>query len=535
MLNRAFPRRCIRAFFPPRMSSSTAPLFNWLDHRAAGVLLHPTSFPGPHGIGTLDGHATRFLEFLARAGFTYWQTCPLGATGYGNSPYQAFSAFAGNPYLIDLEPLVAAGLLEPRELAQLAALNSARVEFGAIWTHKWPVLFAAAERFQKNPVALPYGDFQEFCASHCDWLDSYAYFLALKDHFAGRPWWEWPAEQRDFEKAAKSPLRRKLSARIFAHQFLQYLFFGQWRQLRANADTLGIRIIGDVPIFVAQDSADVWANPDLFLLDPVDRRPTFVAGVPPDYFSADGQLWGNPLYDWPVHRQTGYAWWLRRLAATFDLCDVVRIDHFRGFESYWAVPAGSPNARRGSWEPGPGLDFFRAVRAAFPEAKIIAEDLGVLTPAVAALRDATGLPGMAISQFAFGGNARNLYLPHNHVPNCVLYPGTHDNDTTRGWYGSVDELTRDHVRRYFRIGGTEIQWDFIRAAYASPCRLAIIPLQDLLNLDSSARFNTPGVPDGNWEWRYNSAQIENLEHRSAAYLLELGELYGRLPEEKPAV
>lgn len=517
------------------MSPTSAPLFNWLDQRAAGVLLHPTSFPGPHGIGTLNVHAVRFLEFLAKAGFSYWQVCPLGSTGYGNSPYQSFSAFAGNPYLIDLEPLLAAGLLQRAELAKLERLPTDRVDFGAIWQEKWPVLFTAAERFQKKPVALPYGDFAEFCAAQSAWLDDYAYFLALKDHFAGRPWWEWPAEQRNFEKATKAALRRTLAPKIFAHQFLQYVFFGQWRQLRAHAAKLGIEVVGDVPIFVALDSADVWANPDLFLLDPTTRRPTFVAGVPPDYFSADGQLWGNPLYDWPAHQRTGYAWWLRRMAATFDLCDVVRIDHFRGFETYWAVPAGAPNARKGTWELGPGLDFFRAVRTSFPAAKIIAEDLGVLTPEVIALREATGLPGMAITQFAFGGDAKNLYLPHNHAANCVLYPGTHDNDTTRGWYATTDEKSRDHLRRYFRISGAEIAWDFIRAAYASPCRLAVVPLQDLLNLDSSARFNTPGKPDGNWEWRYRSEQLETLERNSTKYLSDLGELYGRLPAPRPVL
>ncbi|HLP00633.1 MAG TPA: 4-alpha-glucanotransferase [Opitutaceae bacterium] len=521
------------------MSPKNAPLFNWLEGRAAGVLLHPTAFPGPHGVGTLDRHAARFLEFLARAGFSYWQVCPLGSTGYGNSPYQSFSAFAGNPYLIDLEPLIAAGLLARTDLAKLEALPADRVDFGGIWQHKWPVLFAAAERFQKalgqqKAPELPYGDFTEFCASQAAWLGDYALFLALKDHFGGRPWWEWPADSRTYEKAVKSQLRRTLAPKVFAHQFLQYVFFGQWRALRQQANAHGIQIIGDVPIFVALDSADAWANSDLFLLDPNTRRPTFVAGVPPDYFSADGQLWGNPLYDWPAHQRTRYVWWMRRLAAAFELCDVVRIDHFRGFESYWAVPAGSPNARKGTWELGPGLDFFRAVREAFPRARIIAEDLGVLTPEVLALREATGLPGMAITQFAFGGDAKNLYLPHNHTPNCVLYPGTHDNDTTRGWYAAAPEQVRDHLRRYFRISGQEISWDFIRAAYVSPCRLAILPLQDLMNLDCTARFNTPGTAEGNWEWRYRPAQLDALERDSAAYLRELGELYGRLPEAVPA-
>jgi 4-alpha-glucanotransferase len=509
------------------MSTHTAPLFNWLDRRAVGVLLHPTSLPGAHGIGTLGGAANRFLDFLSRAGFRYWQVCPLGATGYGNSPYACFSAFAGNPYLIDLDPLVAAGLLNPTELAPLAALSSDRVDFGGVWRHKWPVLFAAAERYHKKPVVLPYGDYRQFCAKHAAWLEDYAYFLALKDHYSGKAWWDWPAEHRDFEKASKSALRRTLAPKIAAHQFLQYLFFGQWQQLHQRAKGLGIQVIGDVPIFVAMDSADVWANPSLFLLDNSTRRPTFVAGVPPDYFSADGQLWGNPLYDWPAHQRTGYKWWLDRMTSTYELCDVVRIDHFRGFESYWAVPAGAKTARKGTWEAGPGLDFFRAIHKAFPSAKIIAEDLGVLTDEVLALRDATGLPGMAITQFAFGGDAANLYLPHNQVPNCVLYPGTHDNDTTRGWYSGTDEKTRDHVRRYFRISGTEITWDFIRSAYASPCRLAVIALQDLLDLDSSARFNTPGRAEGNWEWRYRAEQLDSLERQASSYLRELGALYGR--------
>jgi len=481
----------------------------------------------------LNGHAIRFLDFLVQSGFSYWQVCPLGATGYGNSPYQSFSAFAGNPYLIDLDAFVDSGLLERSELADLDALPADCVDFGGIWQRKWPALFSAAERFSKKPVLLPYGDFKDFCSAQAGWLDDYAYFLALKDHFEGHPWWEWPTELRNFEKAAKSPLRRTLASKIQAHRFLQYVFFGQWRLIRRQAAARGIQIVGDVPIFVALDSADVWANPDLFLLDPATRRPTVVAGVPPDYFSADGQLWGNPLYDWPAHQRTGYFWWLRRMASTFDLCDVIRIDHFRGFESYWAVPAGAPNARKGSWELGPGIDFFRAVRTAFPNAKIIAEDLGILTPEVLALREATGLPGMAITQFAFGGDSGNLYLPHNHVPNCVLYPGTHDNDTTRGWYASIDEKTRDHLRRYFRINGGEIAWDFIRAAYVSPCRLAVIPLQDLLNLDSSARFNLPGKPDGNWEWRYRAEHMEALVRSSAQYLHELGALYGRLPAPKP--
>jgi 4-alpha-glucanotransferase len=313
-----------------------------------------------------------------------------------------------------------------------------------------------------------------------------------------------------------------------AHAFLQYLFFSQWRRVRAQAAAAGIEIIGDIPIFTALDSADVWAHPELFQLDPLTLRPIAVAGVPPDYFSADGQLWGNPLYDWPAHAANGYAWWLDRLRAAFALADVVRIDHFRGFEAYWSVPAGAATARTGRWIQGPGLPFFSAVQAAIPGARLIAEDLGLLTPEITALREATGLPGMAVLQFAFGGSATNPYLPHNLRPNCVIYPGTHDNDTALGWYQTADESVRDHVRRYLRVSGREIGWDLIRSAYASVAGLAVIPLQDLLSLGPEGRFNTPGQAAGNWGWRYRAEQLERLQRDSAGYLRELAELHGRL-------
>jgi 4-alpha-glucanotransferase len=307
------------------------------------------------------------------------------------------------------------------------------------------------------------------------------------------------------------------------------LFFAQWRALRAAATERGIEIIGDIPIFVAADSADVWANPELFELDAKTGRPLAVAGVPPDYFSTDGQLWGNPLYDWAKHSADGFKWWHARLRASFELCDVVRIDHFRGFDAYWRIPATAPTARTGEWVQAPGLELFKSVRAAFPQAKIIAEDLGELTPRVVALREATGLPGMAILQFAFGGDdAENLYLPHNLVPNGVIYPGTHDNDTTIGWYATTTEKERDHARRYLRVDGREIGWDFIRASYAAVSRLAVFPMQDVLSLGSEARFNAPGKPQGNWQWRARSAQIEQLiTGGTAAYLKSLGAMYGR--------
>jgi 4-alpha-glucanotransferase len=336
---------------------------------------------------------------------------------------------------------------------------------------------------------------------------------------------------RSLAAANKSPLRTELAPRAEAYEFIQYLFFGQWARLRQRAAERGIQIIGDTPIFTAHDSADVWSSPHLFQLDRRTLRPIAVAGVPPDYFSADGQLWGNPLYDWEAHAADGYAWWRSRLRANFALCDVVRIDHFRGFEAYWAVAAGAATARTGQWVAGPGVNFFRAIQSAMPEAKLIAEDLGLLSPEVIALREATGLPGMAVLQFAFGGGADNLYLPHNLSANTVVYPGTHDNDTTRGWYAQTDEKIRDHVRRYFRISGEEISWDFLRIAFASVANLAVVPFQDLLSLGADARFNTPGQSQGNWTWRYRDEQLCTLRENPSAYLRELLSLYGR---DRPA-
>ncbi|HWA08677.1 MAG TPA: 4-alpha-glucanotransferase [Opitutaceae bacterium] len=513
------------------MKSSPArvarPLFDWLSTRAAGVLLHPTSLPGDQGVGTFDAQAGRFLDFLQAAGCKYWQLCPLGPTGYGDSPYQCFSAFAGNPYLIDLRDFVAHGLLEEAALAPLARLGTDRVDYGALYELKWPLLFQAHERYRRAGEPALYGDFAAFKQQHAGWLDAYAFFRALKDHHQGRPWWEWPAAVRHYADAVKSPLRQRLAAAIEAHQFTQYAFFGQWSRVKADAAKRGIGIIGDLPIFVAADSADVWANPSLFELDPRTSLPIAVAGVPPDYFSADGQLWGNPLYIWPRHAADNYAWWRERLRASFALYDIVRIDHFRGFEAYWRIPLPAKNARTGEWTPGPGLHFFESVRAAFPDARIIAEDLGVLTPEVIKLRDDTGLPGMAILQFAFGSDAKNLYLPHNLVANGVIYPGTHDNDTSRGWYATATEKERDMVRRYLRVSGQEAGWDFIRASYAAVSRLAVIPLQDILSLGSEARFNTPGQPAGNWQWRYRSSQLDALFNGTAAYLRELAALTGR--------
>jgi 4-alpha-glucanotransferase len=507
--------------------SPGGPLFSWLQDRGAGVLLHPTSFPGNQGIGTLDTAAERFLEFLAAAGLRHWQICPLGPTGFGDSPYQCFSAFAGNPYLIDLEALVTAGLLDSADLRPLRALPADRIDFGALYHLKWPLLHAAHARLSAGKGREPYGSFADFKRLHAEWLAPYTLFRALKDHHQGQPWWDWPAALRTHAGAAASPIARTLATAIDAHAFTQYLFFGQWSQVRAAAARRGITIIGDLPIFVARDSADVWADPNLFELDPQTAQPLAVAGVPPDYFSAEGQLWGNPLYRWEHHAADGFAWWMRRLRTAFAQHDVVRIDHFRAFDEYWRIPFPATTARHGTWKPGPGRRFFEQVRTTFPDARIIAEDLGELTPSVIRLREETGLPGMAILQFAFGCGSDNSYLPHQLSRNSVLYPGTHDNDTTRGWYASAPEAARDHARRYLEVNGTEISWDFIRAAYRSVSRLAVLPLQDLLSLDSRARMNTPGKPEGNWQWRYRSAQLASLGGDTTAYLRRIGELYGR--------
>ncbi len=511
---------------PP--ASPAAPLYNWLKNRQAGVLMHPTSLPNDQGVGVLDGEMDRFLDFLKAAGISNWQVCPLGPTGYGDSPYQCFSSFAGNPYLIDLQALVAAGLLVDGDLATLRELPRVHVDYGWLYVTKWPVLFRAFAAAKARKFAgLPYGDFAAFRSTQASWLEGYALFLALKDHHDGKAWWEWPAKHRFLAAARKSALPASVIERAEAHAFFQYLFFGQWARVRAAARARGIQLIGDAPIFVARDSADVWSRPDLFQIDQKTGVPLAVAGVPPDYFSADGQLWGNPLYAWDKHAAEDYAWWLERLRANFALCDVVRIDHFRAFDTYWSIPADAKTAKHGEWKQGPGLPFFQAVKAALPDAKLIAEDLGDLFDSVRELRDACGFPGMIILQFAFGGDSSNLYLPHNVVANAIVYPGTHDNDTTLGWYAAVGAKEKDYVRRYLGVDGREIGWDFIRASYSSVSRLAIVPMQDLLSLDGAARFNMPGVAAGNWQWRYSEAQIEALRVGSSAYLRELAELYGR--------
>jgi 4-alpha-glucanotransferase len=479
----------------------------------------------------LDGAVDQFLEFLKDSGVRQWQICPLGPTGYGDSPYQCFSSFAGNPYLIDLYPLLNCGLLTHADIDTVRQLPRDHVDYGWLYVTKFPVLFRSFESFssRRDSVKLPYGDFEVFKKTHASWLKPYSLFLAIKDYYHGPAWWEWPEEVRFFDKAKDSALAKEVAARAEAHAFFQYLFYGQWTRVRAKASSLGVEIIGDAPIFVARDSADVWASPHLFQIDQKTGKPLAVAGVPPDYFSADGQLWGNPLYNWEAHALDGYAWWLERLKANFALCDIVRIDHFRAFDTYWSIPAAAKTAKTGEWKKGPSLDFFKAIQTALPAARLIAEDLGDLFQSVRDLRAATGLPGMTILQFAFGGDAGNLYLPHNLTANSVVYPGTHDNDTTLGWYRSASEQEADYARRYLRVGGSEIGWDFIRSAYASVSNLAVIPMQDFFSLGSEARFNTPGQAAGNWQWRYDEHLLRQLHHEGgASYLKELATLYGRI-------
>ena len=515
----------------PTKSSKPAeaalPLFEWPEERHSGVLLHPTALPGTTGIGTLGREAFRFVDLLAAAGVNYWQTCPLGPTSYGDSPYQCLSAFAGNPYLIDPDELVQLGLLRADEVEPSRTDPGTPVDYGKLWHLRPHLLHQAVERLPDCQQRLDseYGPLAEFEKEQASWLDPYALFQALKESFDFRPWLEWPEEYRSYERAIEQPLSPEIKSSVEEQKRIQYLFFGQWRKLRDYADSKKVKFIGDIPIFVALDGADAWQFPEIFQLDE-NLHPTVVAGVPPDYFSETGQLWGNPLYDWKVLKKNKFKWWMDRFRLNFELFDIVRIDHFRGFEAAYTIPADAKDARKGKWEKGPGLSFFKELQKNFPEPKVILEDLGIITPEVDQLRLDTGLPGMAVLHFAFD-EPSNVYLPH-HLKSCTaLYPGSHDNDTSVGWYAKENENVRDYLRRYLRVSGDEIAWDLIRAGYASVASLFVVPLQDLLSLDSEARFNTPGTPSGNWSWRASPEMMQQVENESAAYLKELSELYHR--------
>jgi 4-alpha-glucanotransferase len=471
-------------------------------NRSSGVLLHPTSFPGRHGIGTLGQRAREWIDWLANAGQQLWQVLPLGHTGYGDSPYQSFGAFAGNPLLIDLETLRDEGWLESEPLENAPEFPSDLVDYGWIYVWKWPVLRQASKAFQERASLEQRAAFQAFREENKSWLEDYALFMACKNAHGGTPWTEWASDLVHRDPQALEFARQEYAEDVELYALAQHWFFQQWGAVREYAHGKGIKIIGDIPIFVAHDSSDVWANQHLFMLEP-DGSPSVVAGVPPDYFSATGQLWGNPHYRWEVMERDGFQWWLQRFAETFKVVDIVRVDHFRGFEAYWEVPWPAEDAIKGRWVKAPGVALFNAVRARFGDLAIIAEDLGVITPAVEALRDGFNLPGMKILQFAFYGDLTDPFLPHNYVTNCVVYTGTHDNDTTLGWWKSEPETTHNKVLEYLKVTGEDIVWDLIRAAWQSKAVMALAPLQDLLVLDTEARMNLPGSLGGrNWGWRY---------------------------------
>jgi 4-alpha-glucanotransferase len=463
------------------------------------------------------------VAWLARSGCRVWQMLPLGPTGYGDSPYQSFSAFAGNPMLISPEALVEQGLLTRDEVDGAPAFEIDRVDFGAVIGWKEQMLTRLTDAFGARAPRDMQAEYQRFRDANRTWLDDYAVFMTLKRAHGGAPWTEWPESLRARDAKALAATRRERAAEIEAQSIRQFVFFRQWGAVAEAAHAAGIELVGDIPIFVAHDSADVWARPDLFALD-ASGQPAFVAGVPPDYFSPTGQRWGNPVYRWESMRADGYAWWLRRLQAVLSVVDTVRLDHFRGFEAYWEIPASAPTAETGRWAPGPGAEFLSAIRRALGSLPIIAEDLGVITPAVKKLRADFGLPGMKVLQFAFDGSPDEEFLPHNYAEHCVVYTGTHDNDTVVGWYESAPEETRDLCRRYLGRDGTEIAWDLIRSAWSSAAQWAIAPLQDLLSLGSQARMNFPGRENGNWGWR---VRADVLTDALADRLAEWNHIYGR--------
>ena len=501
------------------------------NHRHSGVLLHPTSLPGPHGSGDLGPAAYHFVDWLVAAGQTRWQLLPLGGVGPGNSPYMSPSAFAGNELLIDLAQLRDAGWLAADEIAPDPGFAEQRVDFSRVHPFRMTRLRLAAAKFLRDARHDAQQRFAAFCADAGDWLDDYALFMALDQQYGG-VWQQWPEALAQRQEQALQTARATHADECDFWRFCQWCFASQWASLKAYAKQRGVLLIGDMPIFVSPHSADVWAHQDLFDLD-ARGQARVVAGVPPDYFSATGQLWGNPLYRWEAHRQQGYRWWIERMRTTLARCDIVRIDHFRGFESYWEVPADAPTAITGKWQPGPGSALFDALRAALApdggQLPVIAEDLGIITPPVRALRAAVGLPGMRVLQFAFDGHADNPYLPHNYEADTVVYTGTHDNDTSWGWWCALTVDEQEQVRRYLAIGGDFSEWDLIRAAWSSVAALAVVPLQDVLGLDSRSRMNQPGLGQGSWEWRFSWHQVAPWH---ADRLAQLTRLYGRLPRRQ---
>lgn len=501
------------------------------NDRASGILLHPTSLPGKYGIGTLGKACFDFIDFLVRAGQTYWQILPLGPTGYADSPYQCFSAHAGNPNLIDLDLLVKLKLLDHEDLEDFPHLSENQVEFDAVQKARLPILKKAFERFLHYADNLDKMAYRNFLKEQSKWINDYALFMAIKSNRGQRPWYQWEESLKMRDPEALRAIQTSFHEEIDFHKFLQYAFFRQWMAVKEYAHKYKIRIIGDIPLYVALDSADAWSNPEIFEFDK-NRNPIRVGGVPPDYFSETGQLWGNPLFRWDVLKETDYRWWIERIETNLMLYDIIRIDHFRGFAAYWAVPYGEKTAVNGSWIPCPGQDFFSVIREKLGSLPIIAEDLGVITPDVEALRDGFGLPGMKILQFAFDSAEANDYIPHNYVKNCIVYTGTHDNDTVVGWFEKASDEDKKYVLDYLNTDGNEINWAFIRLAWSSVANTAIVPMQDLLGLDTESRMNLPGTTTGNWTWR---AKNSDFTAGLAERLARLTRLYGRTIKVKTKI
>ena len=495
--------------------------------RTSGILLPVASLPSKYGIGAFSKEAYKFVDTLEKAGQSYWQILPLGPTGYGDSPYQSFSTFAGNPYFIDLEKLIKMGWITKDECkAYDFGDNAGYVDYEKIYNCRYEILRKAYERSRIADDA----DFQKFCKENKEWLDDYALYTEIKAANDGKSWSEWEDEYRLRDELALEKFAKENREGILFQKFMQYEFATQWGALKAYANEKGIEIIGDIPIYVAFDSADSWSHPELFQFDE-NGLPTGVAGCPPDAFRATGQLWGNPLYKWEYHKKTEYDWWIKRIRHCLKLYDVVRIDHFRGFDEYYSIPYGNKTAVDGTWMPGPGMDLFRTIEEKLGKLNIIAEDLGFLTESVLQMLSDSGFPGMKVIQFAFDPNGGSAYLPHNYPENSVVYTGTHDNDTTRGWYHSTDKATRDFAKEYMnaqRLDEDDLAWDFIRLAMSSKANLCVTPMQDLLNLDGKARINVPSTLGGNWTWRMEKGQFDE---ETVKRLKRMTWLYERLPRE----
>lgn len=486
------------------------------NNRASGILLHPTSLPGRYGIGTLGEQAKKWIDFLHKSGQKYWQILPLGHTGFGDSPYQCFSTFAGNPYLIDPDILLNKGWISKYDLP-ISQKDDDLVDFGDIYLTKFVFLRKVFSNFKKNENSE---DFDNFCEENKSWLDDYAIFMQLKDFNNGNPWLKWDDKYRLRDKKALLEFAKKEEGGIAFYKFCQWLFFVQWNDIKQYANNSGVDIIGDIPLYVALDSADAWATPEVFQFNE-SRQPTHVAGVPPDYFSETGQLWGNPLYNWERLKERNFDWWVERVKASNDIYDIIRIDHFRGFEAYWSVPFEDETAMNGEWVKGPGNELFDVLKRELGNLPIIAEDLGVITEPVEKLRDDFDFPGMKILQFAFHSKDGNTYLPHNYQRNAIVYTGTHDNDTICGWYNTLEDFARDNVHTYLASDGDDIHWKMIRLAWASTAKIAIAPLQDFLGLGSKGRMNTPGIADGNWQWRFHEKDLTEDMSRVILFFTKL--------------